>query len=79
MSEKEKKPRDSFRSQIDDTKEMEIRRAERSTRKMGDLHLREEGLSKKASSRFRKKVKHYSDKIRRREDKHLSRNFKDYS
>jgi hypothetical protein len=79
MSEKEQNNRDSFRSKIDETKEMEMRREERSTRKMGDLHLREEGLSKKASSRFRRRIKHYSDKIRRREDKRLSKNFEDYS
>lgn len=74
-----KRNRDSFRSELDETREAEIRREERSTRKMGDLHLNEEDLSPKAKRRFRQRIKHYSDKIRRREDRRTSRNWEDYS
>lgn len=72
-----RKNRDSVRSQIDKTREAEIRREERSTQKMDDLHLRQEGLSPKAQRRFRQRVKHYSDKLRRRQDRSMTRDWED--
>ena len=65
--------KDRVRHDLDERDELEAAHEERGTEKMGDLHLNEEGWSKKAKRRFRRRVKHYSDKARRREDKRLSR------
>lgn len=64
--------KDHNRARLDRVKETEVRREEKSLQKMGDLHLNEEGMSRKAQRRFRERVKHYSSKLRRREDKQLS-------
>lgn len=72
MNQSEKK-KDRSRQNLDERKKMEAAHQEKSSEEMGDLHLKEEGWSKKARRRFRQRIKHYSDKARRRQDKDISR------